>query len=298
VIARRIQTTSAPRAAPRVWHLNRSQRGTILRALALGLYTLVTVFPFYWMIITIFKQNSDLYNETNNPLWFNAAPTFSNVEYLFVQTRFVTWMLNSLIIGVCVVAITLLLAVPAGYALARLKLPGAEQLGIAIFATYLVPPTLLFIPLTRVVHVLGLQNTIWSLVLILPTISIPFAVWLLMGFFKNVPFEIEEAALIDGATRRQAVVHVVLPISRAGLAAAGMFAFAISLQAFLYPLVFTSSTAVKPVTLGVVTDLVRGDLFYWGSLMAGALFAGLPVAILFNFFLDDFVEGITAGSTK
>jgi multiple sugar transport system permease protein len=298
VIARRIHVSSAPRVALRLRHLTRTQRGTVLRVLALGLYTLVTVFPFYWMIITIFKQNSDLYNETNNPLWFNAAPTFSNVQYLFAQTRFLTWMLNSLIIGVCVVAITLLLAVPAGYALARLKLPGAEQLGIAIFATYLVPPTLLFIPLTRVVHVLGLQNTIWSLVLILPTISIPFAVWLLMGFFKNVPFEIEEAALIDGATRRQAVVHVVLPISRAGLAAAGMFAFAISLQAFLYPLVFTSSTAVKPVTLGVVTDLVRGDLFYWGSLMAGALFAGLPVAILFNYFLDDFVEGITAGSTK
>jgi multiple sugar transport system permease protein len=298
MIARRLEVTTAPRFAPRLRRMTRARRGTILRGLALGLYTLVTVFPFYWMVITIFKQNSDLYNETNNPLWFNAAPTFSNVQYLFQQTRFLTWMMNSLVIGVCVVAITLLLAVPAGYALARLRLPGAEQLGIAIFATYLVPPTLLFIPLTRVVHVLGLQNTIWSLVLILPTISIPFAVWLLMGFFKNVPFEIEEAALIDGATRRQAVFHVVLPISRAGLAAAGMFAFAISLQAFLYPLVFTSSTAVKPVTLGVVTDLVRGDLFYWGSLMAGALFAGLPVAVLFNYFLDDFVEGITAGSTK
>ena len=300
MIARRIEVTTAPRLEFRLRRLTRRQRGTILRALALAIYTLVTVFPFYWMIITIFKQNSDLYNETNNPLWFNAAPTFANVQYLLEQTRFLTWMVNSLIIGVCVVAITLLLAVPAGYALARLKLPGAEQLGIAIFATYLVPPTLLFIPLTRVVHVLGLQNTIWSLVLILPTISIPFAVWLLMGFFKNVPFEIEEAALIDGATRRQAVFHVVLPISRAGLAAAGMFAFAISLQAFLYPLVFTSSTAVKPVTLGVVTDLVRGDLFYWGSLMAGAVFAGFAVggffrwfliAILFNYFLDDFVEG-------
>ena len=298
MIARRLEVTTAPRFAPRLRRLNRTQRGTILRVLALGIYTLVTVFPFYWMVITIFKQNSDLYNEANNPLWFNAAPTFANVQYLLEQTRFMTWMANSLIIGVCVVAITLLLAVPAGYALARLRLPGAEQLGIVIFATYLVPPTLLFIPLTRVVHVLGLQNTIWSLVLILPTISIPFAVWLLMGFFKNVPFEIEEAALVDGATRRQAVFHVVLPISRAGLAAAGMFAFAISLQAFLYPLVFTSSTAVKPVTLGVVTDLVRGDLFYWGSLMAGALFAGVPVAILFNYFLDDFVEGITAGSTK
>jgi multiple sugar transport system permease protein len=298
MIARRIEVAAPPRFGVDLRHLTRTQRGTMLRVLALAIYTLVTVFPFYWMVITIFKQNSDLYNETNNPLWFNALPTLANVQYLLEQTRFMTWMMNSLIIGVCVVAITLLLAVPAGYGLARLRLPGAEQLGIAIFATYLVPPTLLFIPLTRVVHVLGLQNTIWSLVLILPTISIPFSVWLLMGFFKNVPFEIEEAALVDGATRRQAVFHVVLPISRAGLAAAGMFAFAISLQAFLYPLVFTSSTAVKPVTLGVVTDLVRGDLFYWGSLMAGALFAGLPVAILFNYFLDDFVEGITAGSTK
>ena len=278
--------------------MTRSQRAGALRVLALALYTVLTVFPFYWMIITTFKQNSDLYSETNNPLWFNAPPTLSNIQYLLEQTRFLTWMANSLIIGVGVVLITLLTAVPAGYALARLRLPGAEQMGIAIFATYLVPPTLVFIPLTRVVHVLGLQNTIWSLVLILPTISIPFSVWLLMGFFKNVPFEIEEAALVDGATRSQAVFHVVLPISRAGLAAAGMFAFAISIQAFLYPLVFTSSTAVKPVTLGVVTDLVRGDLFYWGSLMAGALFAGLPVAILFNYFMDDFVEGITAGSTK
>jgi multiple sugar transport system permease protein len=282
----------------RVWPISRTDRGTLLRALALGVYTVVTVFPFYWMVITTFKQNSDLYTTTNNPLWFNAPPTLANVQYLFEQTRFVTWMTNSLIIGVGVVIITLVTAVPAGYALARLRLPGAEQLGIIIFATYLVPPTLLFIPLTRVVHTLGLQNSIWSLIVILPTISIPFSVWLLMGFFKNVPFEIEEAALVDGATRRQAVFHVVLPISRAGLAAAGMFAFAISLQAFLYPLVFTSSTAVKPVTLGVVTDLIRGDLFYWGSLMAGALFAGIPVAVLFNFFMDDFVEGITAGSTK
>jgi multiple sugar transport system permease protein len=298
VIARPVQRVAVPRTTVGLLNLTRAQRGTIMRALALALYTVVTVFPFYWMIITVFKQNSDLYNETNNPLWFNAPPTLENVLYLLQQTRFLTWMANSLIIGIGVVIITLITAVPAGYALARLRLPGAEQLGIAIFATYLVPPTLVFIPLTKVVHVLGLQNTIWSLVLILPTISIPFSVWLLMGFFKNVPFEIEEAALMDGATRRQAVFKVVLPISRAGLAAAGMFAFAVSLQSFLYPLVFTSSTAVKPVTLGVVTDLVRGDLFFWGSLMAGALFAGLPVAILFNYFLDDFVEGITAGSTK
>ncbi|MBV9327110.1 MAG: carbohydrate ABC transporter permease [Chloroflexi bacterium] len=298
MIAESLPRDAGSRAAWRVLGLSRWQRGTTLRVITLAVYTLLTVFPFYWMIITTFKQNSDLYSETNNPLWFNAPPTLDNVTYLLEQTRFLTWMWNSLVIGIGVVIITLITAVPAGYALARLRLPGAEKLGIAIFATYLVPPTLLFIPLTRVVHTLGLQNTIWSLVLVLPTISIPFSVWLLMGFFKNVSFEIEEAALVDGATRAQAVFHVILPISRAGLAASGMFAFAISLQAFLYPLVFTSSTAVKPVTLGVVTDLIRGDLFYWGSLMAGALLAGLPVAILFNYFLDDFVEGITAGSSK
>jgi multiple sugar transport system permease protein len=278
--------------------LSPSQTGTLLRALAMALYVLITVFPFYWMFITTFKTNSDLYNLQNNPLWFNEPPTLAHIQYLFERTLFGRWMLNSMIIGFCVVAITLVIATPAGYALARLDLPGAQQLGIAIFATYLVPPSLLFIPLTRVVHTLGLQNTIWSLVVVLPTISIPFATWLLMGFFKNVPREIEEAALVDGATRKQAVFKVVLPISKAGLAAAGMFAFAISLQAFLYPLVFTSSAVAKPVTLGVVTDLIRGDIFYWGELMAGALIAGLPVAILFNYFLDDFVEGITGGALK
>jgi multiple sugar transport system permease protein len=278
--------------------ISQRQRGALLRGLVMGIYVLFMAFPFYWMIITTFKTNSDLYAVQNNPLWFNEPPTLAHLDYLFNKTLFGRWMLNSAIIGVAVVLITLVIATPAGYALARLDLPGAQQMGIAIFATYLVPPSLLFIPLTRVVNFLSLQNTIWSLVITLPTISIPFAVWLLMGFFKNVPREIEEAGLVDGCTRTQAVMKIVLPISKAGLAAAGMFAFAISLQAFLYPLVFTSSAAAKPVTLGVVTDLVRGDIFYWGELMAGALIAGLPVAILFNLFLDDFVEGITGGAFK
>ena len=259
-----------PRSAAHVPVLTAPSATPCCARVALGIYTLVTVFPFYWMVITAFKQNSDLYNVANNPLWFNAPPTLGNIHYLLEQTRFRHLdgeLADHRRLRGGDHALT---AVPAGYALARLNLPGAQQMGIIIFATYLVPPTLLFIPLTRVVHSLGLQNSIWSLIVILPTISIPFSVWLLMGFFKNVPFEIEEAALVDGATRRQAVMRVVLPISRAGLAAAGMFAFAISLQAFLYPLVFTSSTGVKPVTLGVVTDLVRGDLFYWGALMAGA----------------------------
>jgi multiple sugar transport system permease protein len=278
--------------------LGRRQRGTLGRALAMALYVLVTVFPFYWMFVTAFKRNSDLYELQNNPLIFSEPPTLDHVVYLFTRTLFGTWMWNSLVIGLAVVLITLVIATPAGYALARLDLPGAPQLAIAIFATYLVPPSLLFIPLTRVVSTLGLSNTIWSLIVVLPTISIPFGTWLLMGFFKNVPMEIEEAALVDGASRAQAVFRVVLPISRAGLNAAGMFAFAISLQAFLYPLVFTSSAQVKPVTLGVVTDLVRGDIFYWGELMAGALIAGLPVAVVFKFLLNDFIEGITGGALK
>ena len=286
------------RSATRRRLINRTQQGALIRALLMGIYVVIAVFPFYWMLITTFKTNSDLYDLANNPLWFNEPPTLSHIRYLFENTLFGRWMLNSAIIGVCVVLITLVIATPAGYALARLELPGAQQMGIAIFATYLVPPSLLFIPLTRVVYFLQLQNTIWSLVIVLPTISIPFAVWLLMGFFKNVPKEIEDAGLVDGCSRFQAVLRIVLPISKAGLAAAGMFAFAISLQAFLYPLVFTSSAVVKPVTLGVVTDLIRGDIYYWGELMAGALIAGLPVAILFNVFLDDFVEGITGGAFK
>ena len=293
-----VVATTTQRPAHRKRWITQAQQGAWTRALLMGIYVTITAFPFYWMFITAFKTNNDLYTLANNPLWFNELPTFGHIIYLFENTRFSTWMMNSAIIGIFVVLITLVIATPAGYALARLDLPGANQMGIVIFATYLVPPSLLFIPLTRVVYFLGLQNTIWSLVIVLPTISIPFAVWLLMGFFKNVPSEIEDAGLVDGCSRFQAVMRIVLPISKAGLAAAGMFAFAISLQAFLYPLVFTSSTAVKPVTLGVVTDLVRGDIYYWGELMAGALIAGFPVAILFNVFLDDFVEGITGGAFK
>ena len=296
MIAAEATTTRRPMHRQRL--ITQAQQGAWTRAVLMGIYVAITAFPFYWMFITAFKTNNDLYTLANNPLWFNELPTFGHIDYLFRNTRFGTWMMNSAIIGVCVVFITLVIAAPAGYALARLNLPGANQMGIAIFATYLVPPSLLFIPLTRVVYFLGLQNTIWSLVIVLPTISIPFAVWLLMGFFKNVPAEIEDAGLVDGCSRFQAVLRIVLPISKAGLAAAGMFAFAISLQAFLYPLVFTSSSVVKPVTLGVVTDLIRGDIYYWGELMAGALIAGLPVAILFNVFLDDFVEGITGGAFK
>ncbi len=279
--------------------MTHNARSKLAPYLVVGPFAIVLAFPFYWMLWTALKTDADLYNVENVPFkWEHGSPTTRNFTFLFTDTQYATWLQNTLLVGVVVVVITLALALPAGYALARLSGGVGQSLGVGIFLTYLVPPTLLFIPLFWVISEAHLQNTIWSLVIVLPTISIPFAVWLLMGFFKNVPREIEEAALVDGCSRAQAVFRVVLPISKAGLSAAGMFAFAISLQAFLYPLVFTSSTSVKPVTLGVVTDLIRGDIYYWGELMAGALIAGLPVAILFNVFLDDFVEGITGGAFK
>ncbi len=265
---------------------------------AVMLFVVLAAFPFYWMLITSLKSNPDLYNVTNIPFWFNEAPTLQHFRYLFEQTLFARWLLNSLIIGTCVVAITLLAALPAGYSLARLTGRGGEALGIGIFLTYLVPPTLLFLPLSRIVADLGLQNSMWSLVLVYPTFTIPFCTWLLMGFFKAMPIEIEEAAVVDGCSRFGAFIRMVIPLSLPAILTVVIFTFTLTLQEFVYALTFISSTAQKPVTLGVATDLIRGDIFFWGEIMAGALIASIPVAIAYNFFLDSFIEGITGGAVK
>jgi multiple sugar transport system permease protein len=276
----------------------RARRALLLRYLGLTPFVLFAGFPVYWMFITALKEVNDLYNPQNFPFWFNLPPTLEHVGLLLAGTQFNTWLLNTFEISFFVVLITLLVATPAGYALARLSFPGAENLGIAIFLTYLVPSSLLFIPLARVVTNLGLQDTKWALVLVYPTFTIPFCCWLLMGFFKTVPREIEEAARVDGCSRLGAVVRVVLPVSRPGLMSVIIFAFTLAMQDFVYALTFVSSAAEKPVTLGVATDLVRGDIFFWGSLMAGALIVSVPVAILYSFFLDHFVQGITGGAVK
>jgi multiple sugar transport system permease protein len=255
-------------------------------------------FPFYWMVITAFKQDGDLYNVEANPFLFNQAPTLEHVKLLFTQTAFVQWIENSLLIGVVVVLITLIAAVPAGYSLARMGGSKAENLGIGIFLTYLVPPTLLFLPLARVVSLLGLQDSLWALVLVYPTFTIPFCTWLLMGFFKSVPRAIEEAAIVDGCSLLGAFVKVILPVSLPGILTAVIFTFTLTMQEFIYALTFISTEAEVPVTLGVATDLVRGDIFYWGSLMAAALIASVPFAILYNLFLDRFIMGITGGAVK
>ncbi len=255
-------------------------------------------FPFYWMLITTFKADGDLYDLKSIPYWFNTAPTLEHIEYLFADTLFVQWLANSALIGLCVVVITLLVALPAGYSLARMPGRTAETLGIGIFLTYLVPPTLLFLPLSRIVSQLGLQDSLWSLVVVYPTFTIPFCTWLLMGFFKSVPREIEEAAIVDGCTVIGAFVKTVLPLSLPAILTVVIFAFSLTMQEFVYALTFISSSDEKPVTLGVATDLIRGDIFYWGELMGAALIASVPVAIAYNLFLDRFISGITGGAVK
>ena len=276
-----------------------SEVGVYIAALA---FTLFSVFPFYWMFLTAFKQNRDLYVGATNlrhiPWIFNEPPTLEHVRLLFRETPFVTWLTNTVLVGGLVVLVTLALAVPAGYSLARLVGSWGERLGIAIFLTYLIPPTLLFIPFSRVITVLGLQNTLWALVLVYPTFTVPFITWLLMGFFRSIPRDLEEQAMIDGYSRLQAIVKVVLPLSVPGILTAIIFAFTLVMQEFVYALTFISSVGRMTVSLGVPVALVRGDVFYWGSLMAACLVASVPLAVVYNLFIDRFIRGLTAGAVK
>jgi len=271
------------------------------RMVVLG-FTLFAVFPFYWMVVTSFKQNRDLYvgaaNTAHNPFIFNAAPTLDHVRLLFTKTLFLTWLSNSLLVGVAVVVITLALAVPAGYSLARLTGRWGERLSIGIFLTYLVPSTLLFIPFSRLVTLMGLQNSLWALVIFYPTFTVPFCTWLLMGFFKSLPKEIEESAMVDGCSRGAAIRRVVLPLSVPGLLTVVIFAMTLVIQEFVYSLTFISSVEKMTVSVGVPVALIRGDVYYWGSLMAACLVTSVPISILYNFFLDRFIAGFTVGAIK
>jgi multiple sugar transport system permease protein len=266
--------------------------------LPLAPYLFVVLFPFYWMVITAFKRDSDLYNLTTAPFWFKEPPTLAHLKLLLQGTPFVTWLQNSLIIGVLVVLITLALALPAAYALARMRFWGNQTLSTAMFLSYLIPPTLLFLPLSQLVRGLGFTDSIWALVLVYPSFTLPFCTWLLMGFVRTVPREIEESAQIDGCTRFEAFRMIILPVIVPGIITAGIFAFTLTYQEYIYALTFVSASANKTISYGVTTDLIRGDVFYWGSLMSGALIGALPVAIVYAFSLDHFIHGLTAGALK
>jgi multiple sugar transport system permease protein len=268
------------------------------------LYVLATFFavfaalPFAWMIITVFKTNNDLYNPNNNPFLFNDPPTLEHIQYLFDHTQYATFVRNTFFVAILVVIVTLIGAVPAAYSLTRLAGRWGEGLGIAIFLVYLVPPTLLFIPLTRVVSQLGLRNTWWSMVVVYPTFTIPFCTWLLMGFFKSIPRDIEEQAMVDGYSRLGAIWRTVLPISLPGLLTVVVFSFALSMHEFVYALAFVTSSDQKTISIGVTTELIRGDVYFWQSLMAAAAIVAIPVALLYNLFLDRFIAGFTLGAVK
>jgi multiple sugar transport system permease protein len=286
---------AAYRARPQVsW---RRVRRRLLLYLALFFYLIVACFPVYYMLMSTLKADYDLIDPTVNPFWFKRPLGLEHFQYLFSSTNFFTWAENTLIVAACVLGITLLICLPGGYALARLRFAGAQQLSIALFMTYLVPPVLLFIPLNQIVaNVFNLENTKWALVLVYPTFTIPFCLWLMMGFFKRVPKEIEEAAQVDGCSRWRAVLHVVLPVSVPGILTVAMFAFTLAMQDFLYALVMISPSAEKVLNTGVPTELIRGDVYFWGELLAAALLPGLIIAFVYNFFLDYFVEGITGGA--
>ena len=271
---------------------------TASKVVILIFFTVLLAFPFYWMLIATFKQNLDLYTVENNPFIFNMKPTLDNLRLLFHETRYLHWLGNTALVGLIVVIITLLLAIPAAYALARLTGRWGQRLGIAIFLTYLIPPTLLFIPLSRVVAVLGLQDTIWSLVLVYPSFTVPFSIWLLMGFFKSIPRELEDAAMVDGLTRFGAFVKLVVPISVSGILTVVIFTFTLVTQEFVYALTFISPESHQMVGVGIPIFLVRGDVYFWGSLMAACLITSVPIAFLYNLFLDRFIAGFTVGAVK
>jgi multiple sugar transport system permease protein len=262
----------------------------------LFLFLTAMLFPFYWMLITSVKPDVELYNARNPPFWV-AQPTLTHWLYLFQKTLFSRWAWNTLCIATASTAVSLFAGVLAGYALSRLRFPGSTTFGIAIFITYLVPPTLLFIPLSSVIAELHLLDSPWALILTYPTFLVPFSAWLLMGYFKTIPRELEECARIDGATRWQAMTKIILPLSTPGILSAGIFSFTLSWNEFLYALVFTSSPQQKTIPVGVVSELIKGDVFFWGALMAGALFGSIPVAFVYSFFVEHYVSGMT-GAVK
>ena len=277
-------------------YLDSRSRQLFMTYLPLLAFLFVLLFPFYWMGVTTFKPDSELLSRDGNPFWI-ISPTLAHIEKLLFKTEYPQWMWNTVLVSVTATFFSLLASVFAAYAIERLRFSGAKNVGLSIFLAYLVPPSILFIPLASVVFQMGLFDTRLALILTYPTFLIPFCTWLLMGYFRSIPMELEECALIDGANRWEILVKIILPLSVPGLISAGIFAFTLSWNEFIYALTFVSSSEMKTLPVGVVTELVEGDVYHWGALMAGALFGSLPVAVIYSFFVEYYVSGMT-GSVK
>jgi multiple sugar transport system permease protein len=280
----------------------------------LAIFVVLMLFPFYFMFVTSIKPDSELYSgncgnifggmdlepETacqDNPLWVRQ-PTIAHYRYLFTSTDFLMWLKNSLVVSGVSTGISIVIGTLAAYSLARIRFKGAQALGTMIFVTYLVPTTLLFLPMAYVIRSLGLYDKPITLMITYPTFLIPFCTWLLMGYFRGTPRELEECAMMDGATRLQALRMIILPIMLPGIVSAGLFAFTLSWNEFVYALTLVSSNIFKTLPVGVVSQLVLADVYFWGALMAAALLGSIPIAILYSFFLEYYVKGMTAGAVK
>jgi multiple sugar transport system permease protein len=260
-------------------------------------FLVLMLFPFYWMFITSIKPNRELYSQKIMPLMV-YQPTLKHYIDLLYETNFLTWTYNTMLVAVVTTIVSVVLGTMIAYPLARMRFPGAAVVAVGVAATYLVPQPLLFIPMSDIINRLELGNTLTAVMLTYPTLLIPFCAWLLMGYFKSVPRELEEAARIDGASRWQAMTRIVLPLCTPGLLSAGIFAFTLAQNEFLYALIFLAKSEVRTVPVGAITELIRGDVFYWGQLMAAALLGSIPVALIYSFFVEYYVAGLTAGSVK
>ncbi|APF38406.1 carbohydrate ABC transporter permease [Chelatococcus daeguensis] len=278
-------------------YLERLPRRLVTVYLPLLVFLFVLLFPFYWMAITSIKPNAQLTDYNNySPFWV-VDPTLDHIRYLLFETSYPGWLVNTMIVAVAATFVSLVTSVFAAYAIERLRFTGSRFVGLAIFLAYLVPPSILFIPLALMVFNFGIYDSKLALIFTYPTFLVPFCTWLLMGYFRSIPYELEECALIDGASRWQILVKVLLPLSVPGLISAGIFAFTLSWNEFIYALTFIASSENKTVPVGVLTELVRSDVYEWGSLMAGALIGSLPVVILYSFFVEHYVSSMT-GAVK
>jgi multiple sugar transport system permease protein len=264
------------------------------------MFLIFVLLPFYWMIVTSLKQDRNIIDPDANPLWFNMTPTLSHLWDLINpdKTDCLIWMQNSFMVAGLATLISVSIGIMAGYSLARLRYKGAETIGSSVFITYLVPPSLLFLPLSQVIDQLGLMETKWAMIVSYPTILVPFSTWLLMGYFRTIPKEIEECAMVDGCSRIQALIRIVLPVAIPGIITAALFSFTLSWGEYLYSITFVTDSWEKTIPSAVVGELIRGDVYYWGELMAGALLGSVPIAMIYVFFLDYYVSGLTAGATK
>lgn len=284
-------------AAPEMLSWDSKSRRVVMLYVPLACFLLILLFPFYWMGVTAFKPNAELYDfAQHNPFWI-TSPTLDHIKHLLFNTSYPSWLWTTMLVSIAATFLSLLASTLAAYAIQRLRFRGSQYVGLAIYLAYLVPPSILFIPLATMVVQLGLFDTPFALILTYPTFLVPFCTWLLIGYFKSIPYELEECALIDGASRLQILRQITLPLAIPGLISAGIFSFTLSWNEFIYALAFIQSSENKTVPVAILTELVTGDVYQWGALMAGSLLGSLPVAIFYSFFVDYYVSSLT-GAVK